>query len=68
VVLKVALFTIYPWYINTIFFSAPIIGHLAAGQATLITSTLEDARFRITNLTFAGLSNSLFGILNVCIA
>nr|CAH0110339.1 unnamed protein product [Daphnia galeata] len=38
----------------------PIIGHLAAGQATLITSTLEDARFRITNLTFAGLSNSLF--------
>jgi hypothetical protein len=63
--LKVALFTIYPW---SIFFSAPIIGHLAAGQATLITSTLEDARFRITNLTFAGLSNLLFGILNVCIA
>jgi hypothetical protein len=48
---------------NNLFFPAPIVGDLAAGQATLITSTLADARFRITNLTFAGFSNSLIGIL-----
>lgn len=38
---------------------SPTVGDLAAGQATLISSTRADARFRITNLTFVGFSNSL---------
>ena len=41
--------------------SAPVVGDLTAGQATLISSTRADARFRIANLTFAEFSKSLFG-------
>lgn len=44
--------------------SAPTVGPLLPGQATLISSTRADARFRQSNLSFGGLSNSLIGTLN----
>ena len=43
--------------------AAPSVGPLAAGRATLVLSTRDDARFRTSDLSFVPRSNTLNGWL-----
>lgn len=40
---------------------APSVGHLATGEATIITSSRSKARFQTANISFAHHSNTLLG-------
>lgn len=40
----------------------PSVGHLAAGEAVVMSSSRSEARFRTMNLTFSHHSNTLLGI------